>query len=232
MKFAIAHHGVMPDGDCFPCIVECVKDPAMAWDYETSAETIDREDSVTVAITGLNKPFTWSVSGTGFSLEHETTEGLTNTLYADDTACGSATITVTGCDDTETTGYVRCTIGQWTALADGCMLSGTADTHVWSEPASRLTMEKTEGKYHQIDKVKISGGVGVGGCDAADCSVFCNVTGCIGCINCLTIEFCSHVILGGNPAVQCKPWCCGFFDCVDIGYCFCTQSHQYKEWIC
>jgi len=91
----------------------CEEDPSMAWDTDTSAETVARNASVTVAVIGINTSFTWSVSGTGFTLDNETTTGLTNTLNADDTACGSATITVTGCDDTSVTGYVRCTTGAW-----------------------------------------------------------------------------------------------------------------------
>lgn len=97
----------------------CVPDAAMAWDSGTSAETVAREASVTVAITGNNTPFTWSVSGTGFTLDNATTTGLTNTLNADATACGSATITVTGCDETVITGYVRGTTGQWVLIYDG-----------------------------------------------------------------------------------------------------------------
>jgi len=94
----------------------CVPDAAMAWDYGTSAATVARSASVTVAITGNNTPFTWSVSGTGFTLDEVTTTGLTNTLNADASACGSATITVTGCDSKVAIGYVRCTTGQWVII--------------------------------------------------------------------------------------------------------------------
>lgn len=128
MKYAFGHEGAMPVGDCFPCAAECVEDPAMNWDYATSAATIARNSSEVVAISGLNFPFSWSVAGTGFSLEHETTEGLTNTLHADGTACGSATITVTGCDDNSTTGYVRGTEGEW-VLIDMCTQNGGDSTN-------------------------------------------------------------------------------------------------------
>lgn len=85
----------------------------IAWDYGSSVETIARETSETVYATANNTPLTWSVSGTGFSLEHAETEGSGNVLHADETACGSAEITVTGCDGQQVTGYVRCTEGQW-----------------------------------------------------------------------------------------------------------------------
>ena len=95
---------------------ECCDDTGIAWDDPTSADTVARNASCTVAITdslGKGGPYSWNVSGTGFSLANPTTVGLTNTLSADATACGTATVTVTGCDGAVVTGYVRCTTGQW-----------------------------------------------------------------------------------------------------------------------
>jgi hypothetical protein len=98
------------------CIGLC-DDTGIAWDDAESADTIAREASVTVAISDSNgtrgSPYSWSVSGVGFTLDEAETTGLTNTLNADDTACGAATITVTGCGGTSVTGYVRCTTGRW-----------------------------------------------------------------------------------------------------------------------
>lgn len=125
MEFAKTHGGAMPDGDCFPCEAECVPDPDIEWDKTVSAKTIARDSAVTVAITGegISKPFSWSVSGTGFSMLNSETTGVTNTLIADDTACGTAKITVTGCDDTVTTGCVRCTEGYWNLISN-CSQNG------------------------------------------------------------------------------------------------------------
>lgn len=111
------------DCGCVDIEVTCCDDSEMAWDSGTSAETIAREASATVAITdsgGLGGPYSWSVSGTGFTLDNATTVGLTNTLNADATACGTATITVTGCDGTVVIGYVRCTTGQWVSQGFIC----------------------------------------------------------------------------------------------------------------
>jgi hypothetical protein len=58
-------------------------------------DEIDRNSSVEISVIEGFPPYTWEVSGTGFSLSEGATEGLTNTLIADDTACGSAIITVT-----------------------------------------------------------------------------------------------------------------------------------------
>jgi hypothetical protein len=98
----------------YPPGYECTEDSDLIYDTVNSAETIDRNGSAALVVIGNNDPFTWSVSGTGFTLETEgEATGPTNTLYADGTACGTATITVTGCDGQAVTGYVRCTTGQW-----------------------------------------------------------------------------------------------------------------------
>ncbi len=100
------------DCGCVDVEVACCNDSGIAWDSAISPETIARESSVTVAITdspGPGGPYTWSVSGTGFTLDRSSGSALTNTLNADATACGSATIMVTGCDGTVAIGYVKCT---------------------------------------------------------------------------------------------------------------------------
>jgi hypothetical protein len=93
-------------------------------------EEIAPNSSIPLTVSGGCSPYTWSVSGTGFTLENEgQPTGATNTLYADGTACGSATITVTGCSGPPVTGYVRSTEGQWSAddfYDSGC---GTAPLH-------------------------------------------------------------------------------------------------------
>jgi len=99
---------------------------SIEWNYGTSAAEIARNTSELVYVTANNTPLTWSVSGTGFALEHAETDGCGNVLHADGTACGSATITVTGCDSQETTGSVRCTAGQW-VLQGNAVYSGNPD---------------------------------------------------------------------------------------------------------
>jgi len=92
----------------------CTEDPDLEYDSVNSHETINRNGSAVLFVIGNNAPYTWSVSGTGFSLESEGEPiGPTNTLYADGTACGAATITVIGCSGPPVKGYVRCTTGQW-----------------------------------------------------------------------------------------------------------------------
>ena len=91
--------------------ISCIADPSMAWDDVESAETVARSNDVTIAVTG-----------TGFTLNNEITTGNSNILTADGVACGSAIVTVTGCDETVIVGGVRCTTGSWNAC--GSMSSG------------------------------------------------------------------------------------------------------------
>jgi len=82
-------------------------------------EEIAPDSSIPLTVSGGCAPYTWSVSGTGFTLETEgEPTGPINTLYADGSACGAATITVIGCDGTQIAGYVRSTTGQWEDYAD------------------------------------------------------------------------------------------------------------------
>lgn len=76
-------------------------------------EEIDPNSSVTINVIGGIPPYTWSVSGNGFGLSQIQTNGLSNTLHADDTACGTATIIMTDACSQTVTGYVRCTSGRW-----------------------------------------------------------------------------------------------------------------------
>lgn len=50
--------------------------------------------SVEIQILGEAPPFTWTVSGNGFSLATNETSGLSNILYVEDISCGSAQIQI------------------------------------------------------------------------------------------------------------------------------------------
>jgi hypothetical protein len=97
----------------------------LSWDDETSDDTILRLGSAVIAIAGDGGPFTWDVTGTGFSLENSTTTGLTNQLNADGTACGVAEITVINAQGLSTVGYVRePNQGQWVSIGTGVAAQG------------------------------------------------------------------------------------------------------------
>jgi hypothetical protein len=77
------------------------------YDEATSADTINRNNSATIAVEEGKGPYTWDVSGTGLSFPTTETTGTSNTLEADGTACGTGTITVTDACENETTGEIR-----------------------------------------------------------------------------------------------------------------------------
>jgi hypothetical protein len=87
------------------------------WDDETSEETVDHDDLggsiIAIYAEGFCEPFDWEVEEEGFTLAESRTYGFNNIIYADETACGTATITVTNREGSSVTGYVRCTEGQW-----------------------------------------------------------------------------------------------------------------------
>jgi hypothetical protein len=102
----------------FPC-------PDMAWG--SNPQTIVRNGSVTISVTGGKAPYVWNVAGNGFSLASGTTNVPTNTLVADGTACGAATVTVTACNGggKPIAGYVRNDMfGKWALKSKTCVLSG------------------------------------------------------------------------------------------------------------
>jgi len=166
----------------------CAKDPDIEYDTANSNETIDRNGSAALFVTGDNGPFTWSVSGVGFTLETENEPtGATNTLYADGSACGAATITVTGCDGEEVKGYVRCTIGFF-ALIESCQkLSACAIAGCRSQ-SNRC--ELIQGKYKYVN-------------------IFCYVYNPPDCSACIQGDFCPVYTERCNligAAVVCNPW--------------------------
>lgn len=90
----------------------------IAWDNTNSAKTLARfaTGNIVITDTGTNGPYTWTVEATGtWQLGSVTTEGLTNTLRPFTSSCGTAKITVTGCDGAISCyGYVRCSnYGSW-----------------------------------------------------------------------------------------------------------------------
>jgi hypothetical protein len=125
---------------CIDVDITCVcTGDLMTWDDVNSAETVAREASCVVYVTGdWDSSIEWSVSGSGFwfdeayTLTTIETAGKSVTLYADADACGSATITACGA-----TGYVRCTTGQWDTIdtcqssTEGCSGAGPWTFHYY-----------------------------------------------------------------------------------------------------
>jgi len=58
-------------------------------------------------------PLSWSIIGTGFSLQYPTATGRTNTIIADGTAGGCCTVTIVDALDVNIKCLIRCTRGYW-----------------------------------------------------------------------------------------------------------------------
>ncbi|MBL6970669.1 MAG: hypothetical protein ISR63_00965 [Desulfobacterales bacterium] len=126
----------------------------LAWDIDNSPPSMmDAGQSVALAVIGDNTPDTykWSVQGgNGFSLA--TPDGVENTLSTTPDACGTAKITVTGCDGKTINAFVRSTHESgWVYIRNGnaCELSGPYDNIHWY--GSGATAWKTLGhkQVHQ-----------------------------------------------------------------------------------
>ena len=100
----------------------------MEWDSDESISAIGQSDSGTVAVKYGEGPYSWTISGTDFTLDHASTEGKTNTLIAGASACGTATITVTDACDIVVEEVVLCTAGEWSEIAE----AGDADCVGWT----------------------------------------------------------------------------------------------------
>lgn len=88
------------------------QDWTLEWD-PANPDTMDREQTVSLHVIGGVGPYKWSVMGQGFSLGTEEETGDSNTLYAEATACGTASIRVYDSQGKSTGGGVRCTFGKW-----------------------------------------------------------------------------------------------------------------------
>ena len=120
---------------------ECCSGTVTSWDSVNSADTVVRERSAGVFVNGSGTDITWTVSGTGFWLDggYSVTSladgGTSVTVYCDDVACGSGTITATACDGTTATGYIRCTTGVWVDKGNICQDGATGGVGTSCFPA-------------------------------------------------------------------------------------------------
>ena len=92
---------------------------------DSNPDTMGQSDSVAITISGGCAPYSWSVTGSGFTLGSATTSGASNTLITDGSACGPGNVTVTDkCGNVTAAGVVRSTTGSWQYHSD-CDLNWT-----------------------------------------------------------------------------------------------------------
>lgn len=116
-------------------------------------------------------PYTWVlVSGNGFSLEDTTTAVGANTLIADASACGSATIRVTDNCLNSATGFVRSTIGVWAPAGSGvCVLPGVSAEFIRRD-IDIYSFSGTYGMYRQHQALRLQW---TGGCEYHPAGTYC-----------------------------------------------------------
>lgn len=98
-----------------PTLLSPIVSSTFSFDDDSTADTIAQDDDIIIYTTGGCGPFSWTVSGSGFSLENNETEGNNNTLYASESSGGCATITVTDESGQEISIGIRSTNGAWTS---------------------------------------------------------------------------------------------------------------------
>lgn len=109
-------------------VTYCPPTVEFEYDFDNSAETIARNETTGIFVTGGAGPFKWVVSGNGYTLQKSKTSSRSNILIADGDSCGAAIITVTDACDNEVTGSVRNTTGHWEEkYGIGCGLVAAAD---------------------------------------------------------------------------------------------------------
>jgi hypothetical protein len=129
--------------------------------------------------------YQWSVSGNGFHFDSSAgpTTGETQKqfeiieLWADNKACGTATVTVIDdCGKTDTA-YIRGTKGKWVEIDDAapcsCEIEGALASY-FGRYKSSIKSEYINGKYRwvQINRMYTTSGAS-GGCPHSRCNNFC-----------------------------------------------------------
>lgn len=214
---------------------------AIKW-APNNKEAINRNESLPVSVVCGTPPYSWSVSGTGFSVDTQK-DGPSNILAADGTACGAAEITVLDSDGnpaTSATGYVReMHYSGWVLqpeLTNTCPEPGEATQVHNFFMASRIV-----GKVKIEEKAVRGAGYpwkercyGVGYCDGfgSECNGVCTAANCSsrGCNECLT----SEDFLGGDGyGCVVYPWQSSFW-CGNNPCCFCVCNSYTKVfyWDC
>jgi hypothetical protein len=172
--------------------------PGLQFDPNNPDE-IAPNSSISLNVIGGCPPYTLSVSGNGFSMTG-------NTLFSDDTACGSATITVTDACGNNATGYVRSTSGRW-------VLESTCNGQLPGCSAWHCSAEVVIGKNYFVAVFAV--------CDQSQAPDCCGSP---------AITSCGHCPVGDELAEYCtEASCSACCDCEDI--CLCKHLQTYV-WEC
>jgi hypothetical protein len=112
----ICGNTALGETDIWTCCDEG-KHTDLSFDDNNTADTIVRNSSIQITMKDGCGPYTWTVSGTGFTIATSLSTILTNTLNANGVACGPATVTCTDTCGHTATAKIRCTAGSWVTTA-------------------------------------------------------------------------------------------------------------------
>jgi hypothetical protein len=224
--FCLHLSGVAAERECWDCegggptVSGNYTYPPFQYDPDNPDE-IDRNNSIPICVIGGIPPYTWQVSGNGFSLSEGATKGLTNTLIANDTACGTATITVTDTYGVPVTGYVRCTTGQWSPAWPGVSVDSKEKGDYCTNPNCKTstgsyTKYGAVGKYYY--RYYSSRSSSYWHCQPG-CEPICSECGPDGDGK---TGVCHMTLSDGNLTLEITDGICGF--------CYATLYRQ--EWVC
>jgi len=184
-------------------------------------DVIDRNSSVKISVIGGIPSYTWQVSGTGFILSEGSTKGLSNTLIADSTACGVATITATDKSGKNCNGYVRCTTGQWSPAWPGV----SVDSKEKGDYCTNSNCKVSTGGYNEYGTVgkyyyryDSSSSSSYWHCQP-NCEPICSECGPDGNDN---TGVCHMTLSGGGLTLEITDGICGF----------CSAILYRQEWVC
>lgn len=212
---------------CYATVKTLCCSDNLAFDDASTTDTIVRNSSIPIYITGGCPPFTWSVAGTGFSIP-ATTNARVNTLSADGTACGVATVTITDSYRTPRTveAKIKCTTGAWGAATNGCILSGAADAWTWSNPI--LSGVKTGTIYKQSQQLHWRGDCLCTSGPTCPEGSTCYATSCT---SCLVVDSTAGEWAYAVDSAQVCTWLKAYGSATWC-HCYNNQTLTYQEWGC
>ena len=134
----------------------CGSVSTLTWDQANSCEELADNSSCAVAVAGGQGPYTWTISGTGFSFASGQTSIHTSentvTVFTQD-ACGAGSITVTDGCGSVVDNAVRSVDGEWVVVVSPNSLEPCKITGDYSDLVSTSNTFKFEvikGKYKLI----------------------------------------------------------------------------------
>jgi len=188
---------------------------------------IDPDVSKPVYVEGGVPPYSWFISGEGFSLANPITHDPVNPLYASPGACGTCKISVIDICGNECSGLVLCSAGQWLEISHLCPMKGKHGT-ITGVNGLDTTFEYIEGNKKQVHTNTWTGGSSVESCADShyvDCLDYCETPPGLECEHCIDWDPEWHVFrtpCRDNPDE----------DHPEAKTCFINRLWKYYEWQC